>query len=496
MCDLFSDAHGRPAQAGVLAVVDGYEQYLAAPKSENPADIEWEVRIIMSLVKAHGPENRVLAVVHHDDKLREAAYKRVGCLVYPMNGDRPAELQRLVGIEADQMTLHPPRKLIIMGGDAAYGPLCVIAHSIQSEVLVWPVNGQAVAPQLEPYALQSLSDLLPDPRAQAPAVTVKLDAENHLYGLWKASGAVRARTYLAAVEKAVADLGNVVSIQAAADWKVLRETLGQDYQWEFERSGIRTVYSVNIPGKNTSDVALAGSIYESLERDPNVDIYVLGTGDCDFTPVVEAIHARGKQVYVIGLRTSVGRKLREIADGVRYLDDYLDRPALPKTSSSGREPSSASLKSPAMEELATVLQVVDFLARRNWAYAYFDRLPEAIDRTKLRAAIGHGMLRTRTQGEANSVALNLDHSVVQQAQLLVSWLRRQLRYRLKVLPYVDTNLLARDMQEDPCCRDVGLGRTRNEAAAWLEAAASVGLVVKKRQPTPKNPTCEVDTWSL
>jgi hypothetical protein len=490
------DGYRRPPQTDVLALFDGYELYEAAQKSQKQADADLEARLITSLVKSHGPASRMVAVLHDNDKLRQAAYKRTGYTVRPMNGDRPAELMSLIGDEVEQMIQNPPRKLIIMGGDAAYGPLCSLAHSRESEVMVWPLDGRTIAPQLKPYVVQPLGDLLPDLRTQAAVVMARLDVENHLYGLKRAGMAVDTKTYLDAVRKAMTDLGDVVSIQATADWKQLRETLGHDYQWEFEESGIKTDYRRNIPGKNTSDVALAGSIHESLERDPKVDVYVIGTGDSDFTPVVEAIHARGKQVYVISLRNSMSRRLAEIADGARYLDDYLPAPI--RTHPTGRSESenTTSASGVPAAQLAVTLQVTDFLHRQRWAFAYFNRLPDDMDKAQVRDAIHSGLLQPRTPEERNTVALNPKHPLAQHAQIVLPSLRRCLHYRLSVqrLPYVDTNLLARDMQSDPRCQASQTGQTRTEVAAWLEAAAAAGIVVKKPRPHPKNPNHSIDTW--
>ncbi len=496
------DGYRRPPQTDVLAIFDGYDSYEAASTSKKQADIELESKLITSLIRANGPVNRTVAVLHQEDKLRQAAYKRMGCTVRPMNGDRPTELLSLLGDEMEQMLQNPPRKLIIMGGDGAYGPLCSLAHSRDSEVLVWPVDGRSVAPQLKPYVVQLLGDLLPDLRAQAAVVMGWLDVENHLYSLRKAGKAVETQAYLDAVRKIMADLGDVVSLRAIADWKRLRETLRYDYQWEFEGHGVKTDYQPNIPGKNTSDLALAGSIHISLERDPQVDIYVIGTGDSDFTSVIDAIHARGKQVYVIGVRSSMGRKLAEIADGVRYLDDYLTGPAAAAASiaaaapASGEDERAVSVTRVPVTQLAATLRIVDFLRRKNWAFAYFNRLPEDINLAHVRDAIQGGLLQPHLPGERNTVTLNPDHPLTQQAQLVLPWLWRCLHYRLSVqgLSYVDTNLLARDMQGDPRCQAARLGQTRAEVATWLEAAASAGLIVKKCQPHPKNPNHDIDTW--
>ncbi len=497
------DGYRRPPQTDVLAIFDGYDSYEAASMSKKQADIELESKLITSMVRANGPVNRMVAVLNEADKLRQAAYKRMGCTVRAMNGDRPTELLSLLGDEMEQMLQNPPRKLIIMGGDAAYGPLCSLAHSRDSEVLVWPVDGRSVAPQLKPYVVQLLGDLLPDLRMQAAVVMCWLDVENHLYSLRKAGKAVETQAYLDAVRKIMADLGDVVSLRAIADWKRLRETLRYDYQWEFEGHGVKTDYQASMPGKNTSDLALAGSIHISLERDPQVDIYVIGTGDSDFTSVIDAIHARGKQVYVIGVRSSMSRKLAEIADGVRYLDDYLGGPAPAAASvaaapASGEEERTVNVTRVSVTQLAVTLRIVDFLHRQNWAFAYFNRLPGEFNLAHVRDAIQGGLLQPRTPGERNTVALNPNHPLTQQAQLVLPWLLRCLRHRLSEqgMPYVDTNLLARDMQSDPRCQAARLGQNRPEAVAWLDAAAAAGIVVKRRQPHPKDPSHNIDTWWL
>jgi hypothetical protein len=490
--------HRPPPTMDVVALFDGYDLFQATPKNKKQADIEMEARLINSLVRANGPNSRMIAVLHHEDKLRQAAYKRTGYIVRPMNGDRPEELMNLVGDEMNEIMLNPPHKLIIMGGDVTFSVLCSAANRENVEVVVWPIDGRNVAPQLKPYAKQELGDLLPDLGTQAAVVTVWLDVENHLYSLKKAGKAVDTQTYLEAVRKSVADLGDVVSIRAVADWKQLRIALEHDFQWEFEDAGVRTDYRRNIPGKSTSDMALAGSVHEDLERNPKVDIYVMGSGDADFNPVIEAIHSRGKQAYVIGLRNSTSNRLAEIADGVRYLDDYLPGLAHAPLGSGMQREAGVKASTASNAVLAVTLQVARFLHNRKWDFAYFDRLPQEIGLDGVNEAIQAGLLQPRNPGERKTVALNRNDPLTQHAIIAGPWLWRRLNHRLNVqrMPYVDTNLLARDMRDDPRCQEAQLGQTRAEAQMWFDAAAAAGLVVKKQQPHPKDPSRQIDTWWL
>lgn len=116
------------------------------------------------------------------------------------------------------------------------------------------------------------------------------------------------------------EYGRIVSANAYADWT------DSDY-----RNAPPTLYSNGIspryisaryfPGgksskrrTNSIDVMLAVECSDFLHDHPQVDTYVLVTGDGDFIPLVSLLRSRGKKVVVIGVSEATSYHLIESAD--------------------------------------------------------------------------------------------------------------------------------------------------------------------------------------
>ncbi|MGI8649049.1 MAG: NYN domain-containing protein [Rubrobacter sp.] len=123
----------------------------------------------------------------------------------------------------------------------------------------------------------------------------------------------------AILEKA-REYGRIVSSSAYADWT----------DGDF-RAAPPTLYSNGIspryisaryfPGgrshkrrTNSIDVMLAVECSDFLHNHPQVDTYVLVTGDGDFIPLVSLLRSRGKKVVVIGVSEATSYHLIESAD--------------------------------------------------------------------------------------------------------------------------------------------------------------------------------------
>ncbi|MEM1054962.1 MAG: NYN domain-containing protein [Bacteroidota bacterium] len=67
-------------------------------------------------------------------------------------------------------------------------------------------------------------------------------------------------------------------------------------------NGIEPVFVPATMHRNTSDLQLAIDAIEIRERRPEIDTFVLLTGDRDYVPVVQALAGSGKRVVVVGFR--------------------------------------------------------------------------------------------------------------------------------------------------------------------------------------------------
>src|ERR687896_2297925 len=130
----------------------------------------------------------------------------------------------------------------------------------------------------------------------------------------------KSRPNVSAILEKAREYGRIVAATAYADWT----------DGDF-RQAPPTLYSNGIspryisaryfPGgksqkrrTNSIDVMLAVGCSDFLHTHPQVDTYVLGTGDGDFIPLVTLLRSRGKKVVVIGVSEATSYHLIESAD--------------------------------------------------------------------------------------------------------------------------------------------------------------------------------------
>ena len=129
-----------------------------------------------------------------------------------------------------------------------------------------------------------------------------------------------AKPNVSAILEKAREYGRIVSATAYADW-----TDGdfRDAPPTLYSNGIspRYISARYFPGgrsqkrrTNSIDVMLAVECSDFLHYHPQVDTYVLVTGDGDFIPLVSLLRSRGKTVVVIGVSEATSYHLIESAD--------------------------------------------------------------------------------------------------------------------------------------------------------------------------------------
>ena len=129
-----------------------------------------------------------------------------------------------------------------------------------------------------------------------------------------------AKPNVSAILEKAREYGRIVSAMAYADW-----TDGdfRDAPPTLYSNGIspRYISARYFPGgrsqkrrTNSIDVMLAVECSDFLHAHPQVDTYVLVTGDGDFIPLVSLLRSRGKRVVVIGVSEATSYHLIETAD--------------------------------------------------------------------------------------------------------------------------------------------------------------------------------------
>ena len=129
-----------------------------------------------------------------------------------------------------------------------------------------------------------------------------------------------AKPNVSAILEKTREYGRIIAAMAYADW-----TDGdfRDAPPTLYSNGIspRYISARYFPGgrsqkrrTNSIDVMLAVECSDFLHTHPQVDTYVLVTGDGDFIPLVSLLRSRGKKVVVIGVSEATSYHLIESAD--------------------------------------------------------------------------------------------------------------------------------------------------------------------------------------
>lgn len=107
-------------------------------------------------------------------------------------------------------------------------------------------------------------------------------------------------------------LGKIVIMKVYADWNLFNK------HWKYLKAlgGIKLINEPHIKTSNgkkkeTIDMRMAFDIGTCLERSPEIDLYILVTGDADFLPVLRQIKIRGKKVLIIAEQNSLSHHLKK-----------------------------------------------------------------------------------------------------------------------------------------------------------------------------------------
>ncbi|MCB2211954.1 NYN domain-containing protein [bacterium] len=105
--------------------------------------------------------------------------------------------------------------------------------------------------------------------------------------------------------------GRIDAMYAYADWRHFAQHANA-----LVRLGIKTVQapSFRYQGKNATDIQMAVEATDLLHLHPELQVFVLATGDSDFTPLVQLLRSRGKRVIGIGVSGSVSKHLTTVCD--------------------------------------------------------------------------------------------------------------------------------------------------------------------------------------
>ena len=199
---------------------------------------------------------------------------------------------------------------------------------------------------------------------------------------FKISLAVRGRTpNVSALKEEVANHGRVVVSKAYADWVSRSPELRGASQFILDppslyAAGIEPVYVPTRlppggsfqPGrtmriKNSVDVKMTADCIDTAHNFPNINTFVLVSGDSDFIHVINSLRAVGKRVLVVGVSWATSRRMADHVDGLIFYDSDVDPINVPEPAFRGRIAPPAPLANPGRHQLPEVIRAIEDVIR-------------------------------------------------------------------------------------------------------------------------------------
>lgn len=167
----------------------------------------------------------------------------------------------------------------------------------------------------------------------APNVAVFCDFENVAIGVRDA----RYDTFdIDLVLERILDKGKVVFKKAYADWDRFKTAKRPMHEAAFE---LIEIPHVSYSGKNSADIRLVVDALDLCYTKQHVDVFVVVSGDSDFSPLVSKLRENNKTVIGLGVKNSSSDLLIENCDEFIFYDDLVRRKkAVAKSSSRRKKP--------------------------------------------------------------------------------------------------------------------------------------------------------------
>ncbi|MFN8470631.1 MAG: NYN domain-containing protein [Anaerolineae bacterium] len=140
------------------------------------------------------------------------------------------------------------------------------------------------------------------------------------------------------------EYGRVTIARAYADWYRYPRVTNALYANSIEPMYVPTYYYDREEGrigraiKNSVDIHMCIDCMKTLYTHPNIDTYVIITGDRDFIPLINAIRQQGKRAIVIGVADAASSHLAQSADEFIFYSNVLGRYDEEEDEEDGRRP--------------------------------------------------------------------------------------------------------------------------------------------------------------
>jgi len=154
----------------------------------------------------------------------------------------------------------------------------------------------------------------PDGSAQ---VAVFVDFENLVLGAVKELPDQANPAPYEALTRLCRGYGNASVRRAYADWA---NTLFGSHQEDLAMNGVDLIQvaRVGIQNKNAADIRMAVDAMETLIVHPEISVFILVSGDGDYSPLVQRLREFGKWVVGVGTEANASRKLVSVCSEYKY----------------------------------------------------------------------------------------------------------------------------------------------------------------------------------
>ena len=116
------------------------------------------------------------------------------------------------------------------------------------------------------------------------------------------------------------DKGKIVVKRAYADWSKFQRDKKPMHQTAFEMIEIP---HVSYSGKNSADIRMVVDALDLCYTKKHIDLFVVITGDSDFSPLVSKLRENNKMVIGIGVKAATSALLIENCDEYIFYDDLV-----------------------------------------------------------------------------------------------------------------------------------------------------------------------------
>lgn len=151
----------------------------------------------------------------------------------------------------------------------------------------------------------------------APNIAIFCDYENVAIGVTDAD---YDEFKMPLVVERLLDKGKIVVKKAYADWENYKKAKRPMHEAGFE---MIEVPHVSYSGKNSADIRLVVDALDMCYTKTHLDMFIIVSGDSDFSPVVAKLRENNKTVIGVGVKNSTSDLLVESCDEYIYYDDLV-----------------------------------------------------------------------------------------------------------------------------------------------------------------------------